>query len=184
MNTYSELAEILAAKQKQILDIWTERTLGTYSAPGFFKKSLDPFANPVGVQIRSGLAALFELLRDQAEPAAFVGPLDQVIRIRAVQDFTASQAVVPFLELKWVVKEVLAQELQRRLLADQLNEFECAVERMALVGFDLYCQCREQLYRNRIQELKSGRARFTDGGCPSRFLDAAARQEQMENMRK
>lgn len=176
MNAYSGLAEILAVKQKQILDLWTERTLGTYSAPGFFKKSLDPFANPVGVQIRNGLTALFELLCDQAEPAAFAGPLDQVIRIRAVQDFTASQAVVPFLELKWVVKEVLAQELQRGTLTAQLNEFDCAVERMALVAFDLYCQCREQLYRNRIQELKSGRALFTDGGCPSRFLETAAPQ--------
>ena len=89
-----------------------------------------------------------------------------------MQDFSASQAVVPFLELKWVVKEVLGGDVQTGPLVSQLNEFDCAVERVALMAFDLYSQCREQLYLNRIHELKSGRARFTDGGCPSRLLDA------------
>ena len=95
-----ELAGVLAAKQKQILELWTERTLDSYTTPGFFKKSRDLFANPVGVQIRNTLARLFTLLREGAEPEALIQPLDRVVRIRAVQEFTASQAVVPFLELK------------------------------------------------------------------------------------
>lgn len=173
---YEELSRLLAEKQKQILDIWHERTLSSYKSPGFFIRSQDPFANPVGMQVRSGLTTVFEFLRDEAAPEAFTKPLDLVVRIRAVQDFSASQAVVPFLELKWVVKEVLGAEVLTGALASQLNEFDCAVERVALMAFDLYCQCREQLYLNRIHELKSGRALFTDGGCPSRFLDADARQ--------
>lgn len=172
-----ELAGVLVAKQKQILELWTERTLDSYTTPGFFKKSRDLFANPVGVQIRNTLTRLFTLLREGAEPEALIQPLDRVVRIRAVQEFTASQAVVPFLELKWVVKEVLGKEALQAPLVAELNEFDCAVERMALMAFDLYCQCREQLYRNRLNELKSGRALFTDGGCPSRFLDAETAQE-------
>lgn len=177
MAVYTDLAAILAAKQKQILDVWLERTLSSYKSPGFFIKSQDPFANPVGMQVRIGLTAIFELLRDEAELEAFTKPLDQVVRIRAVQEFSASQAVVPFLELKWVVKEVLGAEMLNGLLASQCNEFDCAIERVALMAFDLYCQCREQLYLNRIHELKSGRARFIDGGCPSRLLDAEAQQQ-------
>ncbi|MDO5674855.1 MAG: RsbRD N-terminal domain-containing protein [bacterium] len=176
MAAYEDLAKAIAAKQKQILDIWLERTLNSYRSPGFFIKSQDLFANPVGMQVRSGLAAVFELLCEEANQEAFARPLDQVVRIRAVQDFSASQAVVPFLELKWVVKEVLGADAQSGPLAGQLNEFDCAVERVALMAFDLYCRCREQLYLNRIHELKSGRAMFTDGGCPSRLLDADAQQ--------
>ncbi len=176
MKAYRDLAGTLAAKQKQILDIWLEKTLNSYKSPGFFITSQDSFANPVGMQIRSGLTSVFELLRDEAEPEVFAGPLDLIVRIRAVQEFSASQAVVPFLELKWVVKQVLGAEAQSGPLASQLSEFDCAVERVALMAFDLYCRCREQLYLNRIHELKSGRALFTDGGCPSRLLDADARQ--------
>ena len=72
---------------------------------------------------------------------------------------------------------MLGEEALQAPLVAELNEFDCAVERMALMAFDLYCQCREQLYRNRLNELKSGRALFTDGGCPSRFLDAETARE-------
>lgn len=176
MAACKDIAGILAAKRKQIIAIWIERTLNSYQGPGFFIRSRDPFANPVGMQVRSGLTAVFDLLCAGAEPEAFVQHVDQVIRIRAVQEFTASQAVVPFLELKWVVKEVLGEDASGGALVRQLNEFDCAVERVALLAFDLYCQCREQLYRNRVQELRSGRALFIQGGCPSRLLDAAGPQ--------
>ena len=172
MAAYADLARILAAKQKQIVELWLERTLNSYKSPGFFIKSQDSFANPVGMQVRSGLTTVFELLRDEAGADTYARPLDLIVRIRAVQYFSASQAVVPFLELKWVVEEVLGGDVQTGPLVSQLNEFDCAVERVALMAFDLYSQCREQLYLNRIHELKSGRARFTDGGCPSRLLDA------------
>ncbi len=130
---YKDLASVLAAKQKQILNIWLERTLNSYKSPGFFMKSQDLFANPVGMQVRSGLTTVFELLRDEAAPEAFARPLDLVVRIRAVQDFSASQAVVPFLELKWVVKEVLGGDALTDPLASQLNEFMPAVEPASIV---------------------------------------------------
>ena len=173
MAAYAELAEILAEKRRRILDVWIARTLSGYKSPTFFLQARDPFANPVGALIRDGLEQVFDLLLREAEDEAFVRPLDQVLRIRAVQAFSPSQAVVPFLELKWAAREELG-ELEPGPLARQLAEFECAAERVALTAFDLYCRCREELYRGRLKEVRSGRARFTDGGCPSRMLDADA----------
>lgn len=177
MAGQTELAGILATRQRQIVELWAERTLNSYAAPEFFKQAQDRFANPVGSLVRSALVSLFELLCAGAEPDELARFVDRIVRIRAVQEFSASQAVVPFLELKWVVKEVLADEALQPALAAQLNEFDCAVERMALLAFDQYSLCRERLYRNRIDELRSGRALFTDGGCPSRLLDGAATRE-------
>ena len=48
----------------------------------------------------------FDLLLANADQQAFLEPLDIVVRIRAVQEFTPSQALAPFLELKWVVKQL------------------------------------------------------------------------------
>jgi len=165
-----ELIEALSNKKKEILSLWIERTLDSYAAPGFFKSSKDPFANPVGVNIASGLANLLELLLCKGELQAYRKPLDQVVRIRAVQDFTPSQAMAPFLELKWVVKQVLSGDKKTQSLLVLLDPLDCEIDRMALAAFDIFSECREQLYRNRIRELKSGSSILTDAVCPSALL--------------
>ena len=165
-----DLSETLSNKKQEILSLWVERTLDSYTSSGFFKRSRDPFANPVGVNIANGLASLLDLLLQHAEQKAFVKPLDQVVRIRAVQDFTPSQAVTPFLELKWVIKQILSSNKETQPLLAELDNLDCDIDRMALAAFDIYTECREQLYRNRIRELKSGSAILTDSACPSALL--------------
>ena len=171
-----ELSDALANKRKDILSLWIERTLDSYTSSGFFKRSKDPFANPVGVSIATGLTALFDLLLANADQSAFLEPLDTVVRIRAVQEFTPSQALAPFLELKWVVKQVFSAGKETRPLLATLDDLDCTIDRMALAAFDIYTACREQLYRNRVQELKSGRAILTDAACPSALM----RQERQK----
>lgn len=169
-----ELTEALADKKKEILSLWIERTLDSYAAPGFFKSSKDLFANPVGVNIANGLTALLELLLTQAEQAAFVKPLDQVVRIRAVQEFKPSQAMAPFLELKWVIKQVFSGHKETQTLLGQLGTLDCAIDRMTLDAFDIFVECKEQLYRNRIREIKTGSSILTDAGCPSKLVQPEA----------
>jgi hypothetical protein len=169
-----ELNEALRGKKKEILSLWIERTLDSYSSPGFFKKSKDQFANPVGSNISMGLTSIYELLLTSAELSAYVQPLDQVVRIRAVQDFTPAQALAPFLELKWVIKQVFSSDKETQPLLPQLQALDCEIDRIALAAFNIYTECREQLYRNRIRELKSGNSILTDAACPSALM----RQEQ------
>jgi hypothetical protein len=161
-----ELIEALSNKKKEILSLWIK----SYTAPGFFKSSKDPFANPVGVNIANGLASLLDLLMSKEELQAYHKPLDQVVRIRAVQDFTPSQAMAPFLELKWVVKQVLSGDKETQPLLGMLDTLDCEIDRMALAAFDIFSECREQLYRNRIRELKSGSSILTDAACPSALM--------------
>ena len=160
----------LRAQQDKIVSLWVDRTLDSYISSGFFKTSPDRFANPVGANIRDGLGRLYALLLEDAAPDELLAPLDQVIRIRAVQEFSPSQAVAPILEIKWVVRQVLAGERADKDIETELDEFDLKVERMALLAFDMYTECREQLYRNRINELKSGRHVLTDSGCISSLL--------------
>jgi len=168
-----EVTEALARKKQAILSLWIERTLDSYGAPGFFKTARDPFANPVGSNITTGLTALFDLLLADSELQAFDKPLDQVVRIRAVQDLTPAQAVAPFLELKWVVKKVFSGDQGLKPLLSHLDDLDCRIDRMALAAFNIYSECREQLYRNRIRELKSGSSILTDAACPSALMRRA-----------
>ncbi|HHD63298.1 MAG TPA: hypothetical protein ENK96_02805 [Desulfobulbaceae bacterium] len=164
------MIEALQKKKKEILFIWIDRTLDSYVSSGFFKKSRDKFANPVGANIREGLSRIFELLIGDKDQKEMVKPLDQVIRIRAVQDFSPAQAVAPILELKWVVKQVFATDKATRPMLSEMDSFDCDVDRLALTAFDMYMNCREQLYKNRVRELKSGRYILTDSACASALI--------------
>lgn len=165
-----KLADALQNKKERILSLWIDRTLDSYLEPGFFKKSKDKFANPVGVNIREGLTKLYEMLLSGAGQDQYAEPLDQVIRIRAVQEFTPAQAVSPILELKWVVKQVLSADKDTRPLLAELDSFDCDVDRAALAAFDIYMNCREQLHKARIFELESGNSILSDAGCPSALI--------------
>ena len=161
------LSETLQEKKKQIQSIWVDRTLDSYTSPGFFKKSVDAIANPIGANIRDGISSLLDLILQDADIESYTKPLDQIVRIRAVQDFSPSQAVVPFLELKWIVRQVLNDSNKTKHLVHELAELDCKIDRLALAAFDKYMECREQLYKVRISELKSGRHILSDSPCPS-----------------
>jgi len=170
------LSEALKRSEEKILSLWTERTLDTYESSSFFKKSQDRFANPVGMNIREGLAQLFQLIADGAEAQKFAEPLDMFIRIRAVQQFTPSQAVAPVLELKWAVRQIFSADKDCRDLLPELAPFDRDVDRAALQAFDLYMECRERLHKARIRELKSGSYVLTDSGCASALIRDNLRQ--------
>ncbi len=161
------LLEALKKKEKKILDVWVERTLDSYTSSDFFKQAKNQFANPVGVNVKVGLTKIFELIMTEAEPQEFAEPLDQVIRIRAVQEFTPAQAVAPILELKWVVKQIFSGDDKGRTLLPELVPFDRDVDRIALMAFDMYMNCRDRLYQARIRELKSGSYILTDSSCAS-----------------
>ncbi|WPD22815.1 MAG: RsbRD N-terminal domain-containing protein [Candidatus Electrothrix scaldis] len=161
------LLEALKSKEKKIIDTWVERTLDSYQSADFFKQTKDQFDNPVGANIRAGLTKVFHLMVSEDEPQDFAEPLDQVVRIRAVQDFTAAQAVAPLLELKWVVRQVLSADNTCRSLVTELAPFDRDVDRIALMAFDIYMNCRDRLYQARIRELKSGSYILTDSSCAS-----------------
>ncbi|MDH3348443.1 MAG: RsbRD N-terminal domain-containing protein [Desulfobulbaceae bacterium] len=163
------LLESLENYRDKIVSLWVERTLDGYSS-GFFKKSKDLFANPVGVNIKQGLTELFQLLITDADPDAYRNPLDKIVRIRAVQDFAPSQALAPILELKWVVRQVFSSVKEERPLVSEMDAFDCNIDRAALMAFDIYIECRERLYQTRINELKSGTHILTDSPCPSKLL--------------
>ncbi|GAB4340033.1 MAG: RsbRD N-terminal domain-containing protein [Desulfobulbaceae bacterium] len=160
------LIETLQENKDRIRSTWIERTLDSYTSSGFFKKSLDTIANPIGSNIRAGLSDLLDLLLRKAHPEEYDKPLDQVIRIRAVQDFSPSRAVVPFLELKWVIRQILRDDPALGL-TKELDQLDCDIDRLALAAFDKYMECREQLYQVRIRELKSGSYILSDAPCPS-----------------
>ncbi len=132
--------------REPILEQWIARTIQLYprATVPFLSREDDPFRNPVGHTLRESLTILYEQLQGNMESCHITPALDAIIRIRAVQDLTASQAVGFVYLLKPILRELAPGHDQVR--------FADRVDQLALMAFDKYMQCREQLVAIRLNE--------------------------------
>lgn len=165
-----DLAEGFRNHKDKIVHRWVDYALSTYKSSTFFKKEKDKFANPIGGNFREALDKLFILISQGSDPKEFVPPLETLMSIRSVQEFSPSQAVAPLNALKHITREVFSADKERAHLVAELYDFEFAVDLAVFAAFDIYMQYRERIYQIRINEIKSGSHILTDSKCPSRLL--------------
>jgi hypothetical protein len=148
------LQQLLARSKDAIVGMWLKRTLEGHAATTlrFLLEEQDCFRNPVGNTLRQSLPKLFDALVFGCLPGEFKSDLDAIIRIRAVQDFSASQAVSFVFLLKEIVRQELKGAGQINPGDSSLTDFEDRVDRLALAAFDLFVQCREQLFEIKASE--------------------------------
>ena len=148
------LSESLAKQRENLVKKWFDGILQAYpeSTTRFLAQEKDPFQNPVGSALKASLTALFDGLIQTKEWASMSSVLNDIMKVRAVQDFTAGQAVsFPFL-LKKILRKECPADLSR--CPDAFAGLEARIDDMALLAFDLYMQCRERVY-----EIKHNEAR-------------------------
>ncbi|BCV21854.1 hypothetical protein hamaS1_19230 [Moorella sp. Hama-1] len=133
----------------------------TPETAGFLQREKDRFANPVGYTIYEAITGLFEELLEVKDRAKVAACLDDLLRLKAVQDFPPSQAIGSLFLIKKIIQEELAGEIQAaRVPPEDIINFAGRVDRLALQAFDIYMACREQLYEIRVNEVKNRTARL------------------------
>jgi hypothetical protein len=167
----NKLEKLLKEKKKEILVKWEDSILSSYEPDTFkiFKTQKNQFANPVGHKVRIGLNELFDVLCDTSDEEVLTPDLEELIKLRAVQEFSASDAVSFVFNLKKIVRE----ELKKKDVASFYNEwlaFDARIDAAVLVIFDMFMRSRDQVHRVRLNEFKKGRDAYTQGACPSAFV--------------
>jgi len=149
----SKLKDLIEGKKSVILERWFDAIVDTYpnDATGFLKNQKDRFANPVGHTMSRGTEGILEGGKGLAEDLPF---LNDIIKVRAIQDFIPSKAMDFIFLLKKVVREVLEKEIRQNQIYDALLKFESKIDDLALLAFDIYVKCREQIYELKTDELK------------------------------
>lgn len=152
------LKDLLSQKRAVILKKWLHLVLETYppDSSSFLYKEKNRFANPVGHTISQSIEAIFDELLKGVDSDKVSPFLDNIIRIRSVQDFSPSQALAFIFLLKKVVREELNSEILKHSLFDEMFEFNSAIDKLALFGFNIYMKCKEKLYEIRVNELRRG----------------------------
>lgn len=148
------LSASLANQRDSLVKKWVQGILQTYpeSTTRFLAKEKDPFRNPIGHTLKESLSFLFDGLIQTKEMASLSPVLNDIVRMRAVQDFTAGDAVsFPFL-LKKILREECTADLSR--CPDEFADLEARIDELALLAFDLYMKSRERVFEIKYNEAK------------------------------
>ncbi len=158
----------LKEREQALLDRW--RTLITESYPKetslFLQKKKNQFANPVGHNIRKVTQDLVSIFLSEEEIGAPPDSLLNFVKIRAVQEFSAAQAVGFVFFLKQAVRELLEKEKDIQVSTKDWFDVDHRIDYLALVTFDAYVVAREKLFNIRIRELKTGAYHVMNGTSP------------------
>ena len=150
------LIDLLANKKANILERWRDVMFNSYvpETARFLKSQKDRFANPIAYQLTRGLSGIMEVFLQDAETEVIIAQLDEVLRLKALQDAAPSRALAFIFVLKNIIREELAQELQDPAHAAEMTEIESRLDGLALLGFDAYMQRREKLCDVKVSEIK------------------------------
>lgn len=152
----TDIISVLSEKKPDILKKWLEEILNAYppETAAYLKADKDPFSNPAGQTIIAGIRGIFDSLlscdTDDKKASQF---LDDIIRVRAIQDFTASEALSFIFSLKKVIREELKNEIDTHGLQTDLSALEDRIDGLSLFAFDTFMKCRETLYEIKAKEV-------------------------------
>ena len=102
-----DLAALLEQNRETILAKWFDLISRTYppATSEFLTKQEDQFRNPVGHAIGQGIGPIYDQVVSAMDTDTIQRALDGIIRIRAVQEFTASEAVGFVFQLHYLLSE-------------------------------------------------------------------------------
>jgi hypothetical protein len=156
------LEKLYAERKSAILNRWFELTVETYpeETARFLKSKKNRFANPVGYTLYKEIEPIVEWLFQGSDLETIRPGLENIIRIRAVQDLSAAQAVAFVFTLKQAVREELEEEIRENRVGRELLELESRIDTLALFSFDIFMGCREKIYDLKAQELQKRTVRL------------------------
>jgi len=143
----------LALKKDAVFDKWFARVIDTYpdETARFLRSQKDAFSNPVGQATVTGLKKLIDLLDGEPDTNAAKKAIDPIVRIRAVQNFTPSQAIRFVFDLKSLIRAMAPADRQA---SREMVVIDNRIDELALLAFDLYMSCREKIYDLTANETK------------------------------
>jgi hypothetical protein len=153
----ANLKKILSEKRSAILKRWIDHILDTYPADtaNFLREKKNRFTNPVGHSVSEGVEGIFEDLLQGIDKDKVSPFLDNIIRIRAIQEFTPSQAISFVFFLKKIIRDEISKEIRENSLSDELTLLENRIDSLGLLAFDIFMSCREKLYDIKANEMKN-----------------------------
>jgi hypothetical protein len=159
------LTAFLKEKKQTIIQKWFDLIVKAYPKETalFLQQLNDQFDNPVGHAIKAGIEEIFDSLTLETQTTQTTPQLTHLIKIRAVQDFSASEGVGFIFLLKRLVRdEALSSLNKHQNVYAEILAFEDKIDQAALNAFELFMTSKETLYELRVDEFKRNTLKMTE----------------------
>lgn len=150
------LESLLIQKKEALLHRWL-RVIFEPCGPGadiVAPAGSDRFTDPVGYTISNNASHLLDALIKGDDPEASRECMEKIIRIRAVQDLTKSQAVGFMADLKTVIRSQVLDEATKHGLTEELDGLEKRIDRLGHMVDEIYIDMKRKIRELAIKEAK------------------------------
>jgi hypothetical protein len=157
MNAEREFVRLCEAERAQITAAWTEAVFATYplDTSGFARTLEDRFRNPAGHVTREALEKIYTAVGGGASSERELREaLEMFVKLRAAQGFAPIQALGVLYLLKPLLRERILPVCADSGLLKEFLEAESRLDSVMLIACELYTASREQLYEERIGEMR------------------------------
>jgi hypothetical protein len=149
------LYKFLKQNKESILQDWFELTINTYGPEmvRFLRKEKNQFSNPVRNTIITSLDRIYDGIVDGNSVDEHHG-LEEIIKVRAVQDFSPSDALSFLFDLKKIIRTTYTKSEQKPETLEELVDFDQRFDIVLKRAFDIYNNCRQKIQEIKMAEIK------------------------------
>ena len=151
-----KFGDLLDARMDTIVERWGDAVLSAYppDSAAIFRAQKDPFANPLGHSVRKGTRGVLGAMLNDMDQEELRSNLDEIIRIRAVQQLTPAEALAFVFSLRSIVRDVVPEAEADPQYRGDLAQLDRRIDEVALSAFEIYATRREEVSELRINEVK------------------------------
>jgi hypothetical protein len=148
------LKDFLAEKKTVILQRWFDRILEDYppETQAFFRENKSPYSNPIGFTLRKGMEGIIDQILKPASGGEARAILEPVMKVRAVENLPPSKGGKFILPLREVISAIVSEARKQDPLGQEWLDLNSRITQLALLGMNLYSECREKVDQLRIRE--------------------------------
>ncbi|MBD3233787.1 MAG: hypothetical protein GF315_08700 [candidate division Zixibacteria bacterium] len=150
------IKNLLIRKKSAVVDRWFDLIIGTYPEDSrrALSRKKDRFHNPIGFTISREIQYIYDQFVGDMDNEILMKALDNIIKIRSVQNWTASEAVSFTLLLKDAMRKELKDTQMDKKNIDEMYELDSRIDKITQFAFDIYTSCRERMYEIKVSEIK------------------------------
>lgn len=150
----AEFSTILNKKEPQILSRWQAAALSPYENALHLsgQKPKGRFADPISYLMMNNTREIWKWLIKAENDPDIVKPLEEICRMKAVQEPRPSKALSFIFDLKQIIREELEHE--HGDWESGLRDIDRRIDETALLAFDIYSECRARIYEIKVNETK------------------------------
>jgi hypothetical protein len=151
------IKELILEKKSTIVNNWIQSIYETYPSEtsNFLRDQKNRFSNPVGHAIADCAEKILDVLIESFDIQKIKIVLQELIKIRAVQDFSPSHAVGFIFLLKNSILSQLKDKIENDNICEEYLLIESQIDGITMAAFDTYMEAREKLFQIHINEIKS-----------------------------